>query len=156
MALPALLATPMGAALASGVIDAGKTLIDRIFPDKEKQAQERAAAELELTRVLHEGRLEEARVRLSAIMAEAQSADPWTSRARPSFLYVMYAMILWSIPMGVLSYFKPDAAVAVAAGMKAWLAAIPSDLWTVFGIGYTGYTAMRSIFDKPKKAKGGA
>ena len=36
---------------------------------------------------------------MQAIVAEAQSADPRTSRARPSFLYVMYALLIWSIPM---------------------------------------------------------
>ena len=31
---------------------------------------------------------------------ELPPRDVWTSRARPTFLYVMYALLLWSIPMG--------------------------------------------------------
>ena len=55
---------------------------------------------------------------LQAIVAEANSADPWTSRARPSFLYVMYILLLTALPMGLLSAFHPAAAKDIAAGMK--------------------------------------
>lgn len=128
----------------TAALDLGGKLIDKIFPDPEQ----RDRAKLELLRLNQEGQFREIEVQMSAIIAEAKSSDPWTSRARPSFLYVMYAMILFSIPMGVLSAFRPDMAVQIAAGMKAWLAAVPEALWAVFGIGYTGYTAARSIWDK--------
>src|SRR5690606_29603063 len=81
--------------------------------------------------------------RLSAIVAEARSADPWTSRARPSFLYVMYALLLWALPMGVIAAFRPDAARAIADGMNAYLAGLPEPLYALFGTGYLGYTAAR-------------
>jgi hypothetical protein len=135
------------ALLAKPLLDMGSTIIDRVFPDKVKQAAERAQAELALTQMVQDGRLKEMATSMSAIIAEAQSPDPWTSRARPSFLYVMYVMILMAIPMGVLSAFKPDLAVAIAAGMKAWLAAIPSELYTLFGVGYLGYAGAR-MFEK--------
>ena len=83
------------------------------------------------------------RVQLSAIVTEAGSTDPWTSRARPSFLYVMYAMILWAIPMGLIASVRPDMAKAIATGMNAYLAGIPEPLWALFGTGYLGYTAAR-------------
>lgn len=76
-------------------------------------------------------------------MAEAQSTDPWTSRARPSFLYVMYCMILWALPMGVLAAFNPDAAQAIAADINAYLNGLPEPLYALFGTGYLGYTAAR-------------
>jgi phosphotransferase system glucose/maltose/N-acetylglucosamine-specific IIC component len=82
---------------------------------------------------------------MSAIIAEAQSSDPWTSRARPSFMYVIYVMILMSIPMGILSAFNPAMAVAISAGMKSWLSAVPDSLWTLFGVGYVGYTGARMM-----------
>jgi len=88
---------------------------------------------------------------MSAILEEAKSKDPWTSRARPSFLYVMYAMILASIPMGVLSAFDPEMAEQVANGMKAWLGAIPDGLWATFGVGYSGYAIARSVDKKQIK-----
>jgi hypothetical protein len=131
-------------------MDLGKGLIDRLFPDKIAQAQERARAELELQQVLLTGDLEKTRVQLSAIIAEAQSQDPWTSRARPTFLYVIYIMILASIPMGFVSAFRPDIALAVAAGMKAWLGAIPGELYALFGAGYLGYAHFRSQEKKGK------
>ena len=37
---------------------------------------------------------------MSAIVAEANSSDPWTSRARPSFLYLIYVLLLFAVPMG--------------------------------------------------------
>jgi hypothetical protein len=131
------------------VVEFGKSLIDRIFPDKEKMASERAQAELALAGLAQDGRLKELGLQLSAIVAEAQSADPWTSRARPSFLYVMYVMILAAIPFGALYAFKPEVAMQVAAGVKAWLAAIPSEMWWLFGAGYLGYTGAR-MFEKGK------
>ena len=83
------------------------------------------------------------RVQLSAIVTEAGSTDPWTSRARPSFLYVMYAIILWAIPMGLIAATQPQLAQNIAAGMNAYLGGIPEPLWTLFGTGYLGYTVAR-------------
>jgi Holin of 3TMs, for gene-transfer release len=80
---------------------------------------------------------------LQAIVAEANSSDPWTSRARPSFLYVMYVLLLASLPMGVLSAFNPAAAHEIASGMNAYLAGLPEPLYALFGTGYLGYTAAR-------------
>ena len=74
---------------------------------------------------------------------EANSADPWTSRARPSFLYVMYVMILWALPMGLIAAFRSDAAASIASGMNAYLNGLPEPLYALFGTGYLGYTAAR-------------
>ena len=125
------------------IFDFGSKLVDKLIPDP----AQKAAAQLELLRMNQSGELDMMKVQMSAILAEAQSPDPWTSRSRPSFLYVMYALILASIPMGILSAWHPDISSAVAEGMKAWLAAIPEALWTVFGVGYLGYTGARS-YDK--------
>lgn len=70
--------------------------------------------------------------------------DPWVGRARPAFLYVMYVLLLWSIPTGILAAVRPDLAAAMARGMGAYLAAIPDPLYTLFGTGYLGYTAART------------
>lgn len=127
-----------------GVIEAalgiGGKLIDRIFPDPEQKAK----AQLELLKLTQEGELKELETSMSAIVAEAKSNDPWTSRARPTFLYVVYIMILASIPMGVLAAFKPDLAASIAHGMQSWLSSIPDGLWATFGIGYSGYAVARS------------
>lgn len=126
------------------ILDFGGKLIDKIWPDKTAQEAERAKAQLALIQLQQNGDLEELKTSLSAIISEAQSADPWTSRARPSYLYVMYTMILGSIPIGILSVFNPGAAAQIAIGMKAWLGAIPQDMWWMFGAGYLGYTHYRT------------
>ena len=140
----------MNPLLLGPLVDVGKSLIDRLFPDKVAQASERAKAELELTALQQSGRLQEIQVQMSAIIAEAQSPDPWTSRARPSFLYVIYVVILLGVPMGFLSAFRPDIATQVATGFGAWLGAVPDSLWALFGAGYLGYTGART-FEKGKR-----
>ena len=65
----------------SGIIGIGGKLIDKMFPDPEQKAK----AQLELVQMQQAGELEELKTELSAIISESQSADPWTSRARPCF-----------------------------------------------------------------------
>lgn len=140
------------AAMAPALFEFGGKLIDKIFPDKIAQEAERAKAELMLMESVRAGDLEHTRIQLSAILSESQSADPWTSRARPTFMYVIYIMILMGIPMGFLSAFRPEIATAVANGMKAWLDAIPGDLYALFGVGYLGYSGFRTM-EKRKGTK---
>lgn len=115
-------------------------LIDKIIPDP----RARDAAKLELLKLQGTQDMEVLKTQLSAIVAEAGSTDPWTSRARPSFLYVMYAMILWAIPMGLIAAVQPGMATNIARGMTGYLSAIPESMWALFGTGYLGYTAARS------------
>lgn len=115
------------------------SIIDKVIPDK--AARERA--KLELIRLEGSQELAAIEARLAAIVAEANSRDPWTSRARPSFLYVMYAMILWGIPMGLIAAFRPETARAVADGINAYLNGLPEPLYALFGTGYLGYTVAR-------------
>jgi len=120
-------------------------LLKKFFPDPEA----RAKAELELATMQQRGELDELQIQLSAIVTEAQSNDKWTSRARPSFLYVMYIIILAALPMGVLHAFNPEVATSIAQGLQAWLTAIPEPMWYLFGTGYLGYTGARS-WDKKR------
>jgi hypothetical protein len=115
-------------------------IIDKIIPDP----RARDAAKLELLKLEGSQEMDGVKVQMSAIIAEAQSTDPWTSRARPSFLYVMYIIILWSIPMGLIAAVQPALAHQIANGMNAYLSGIPEPIWTLFGTGYLGYTAARS------------
>jgi len=142
---------PVGA-VADVVTNVGGKLIDRIFPDKIAQAAQRDAAELALAQLNKDSDIKELETTLSAILAEANSKDPWTSRARPGFMYVIYIMLLTGIPMGILSAWHPETAQLIAAGFKAWLTAIPDSLYQLFGVGYLGYAAGRSW----EKAKGKA
>jgi hypothetical protein len=126
--------------IIEGIIGPIASVIDKIIPDPKA----RDAAKLELLKLEGSQGMEEIRAQLSAIVAEAQSADPWTSRARPSFLYVMYALLLWAIPMGLIAAAQPAMAKDIASGMNAYLAGIPEPLYALFGTGYLGYTVARS------------
>jgi hypothetical protein len=123
--------------LIEGILSPITQLLDKIIPDP----RARDAAKLELLKLQGSQEMDALRVQLSAIVTEAGSTDPWTSRARPSFLYVMYAIILWAIPMGLIASVRPEMAKAIATGMNAYLAGIPEPLWALFGTGYLGYTA---------------
>lgn len=74
---------------------------------------------------------------------DTAAADRWTARARPTFLYVMYALLLGALPVGMLAAIRPAAAAAITRGMAAYLAAIPEPLYALFGTGYLGYTVAR-------------
>ncbi len=121
----------------------GLGLIDKItkyFPSEE----EKAKAKVALVEAEQRGELDDLKTRLSAILAEAGSTDPWTSRARPSFMYVIYAMLLSAIPAGIAHAIDPTFMGNVIAGFTLWLRAIPNELYALFGAGYLGYTGFRS------------
>jgi hypothetical protein len=107
-----------------GNASAAAALIDRVVADPAA----RDAAKIEL-------------LKIEALDADS---DAWTRRARPAFLYVMYALLLWSIPMGLIAAVRPAAAAAIAQGMTAYLNGIPEPLYALFGTGYLGYTMARS------------
>ena len=136
------------AALLPSLIPALGKVIDRVIPDKDAQSRARA----ELARMEQEGELRQTEVQISAILAEAQSRDKWTSRARPTFLYVMYGVILLTIVGGIIGIWFPDQVTTAAQNIANLLAAIPESLWWLFGTGYLGYTGARSV-DKWKAAK---
>lgn len=120
-------------------------LLDKLIPDP------KAREEAKLSLMKEEGAqiLKEVESQLSPILAEARSADPWTSRARPSFLYVIYILILTSIPMAIVFAYDPILAEKLTDGFRSWLSAIPEPIISLFGMGYLGYTGARS-FEKWK------
>jgi Holin of 3TMs, for gene-transfer release len=125
--------------LIEAVIGPIGTLLDKIIPDPKARDQ----AKLQLIALQGTQDMDALKAQLSAILAEAGSADPWTSRARPSFLYVMYVIILWALPMGLIASVQPAMAAGIAKGMNGYLGGIPDSLWALFGTGYLGYTAAR-------------
>ncbi|WP_010217878.1 holin family protein [Sphingomonas sp. PAMC 26621] len=126
--------------LLDGIIGPIAGIIDKIIPDPKARDE----AKLKLLELQGSQDLDQVKAQMAAILAEAQSPDPWTSRARPSFLYVMYALLLWAIPMGLIAAVQPQMAKDIAAGMNVYLAGIPEPLYALFGTGYLGYTAARS------------
>jgi len=126
-------------ALLDAIVGPIAGLLDKLIPDPKARDE----AKLKLLELQGSQEMEATRTQISAIMAEAASPDPWTSRARPSFLYVMYALLLWAIPMGLIAAVQPQMAKDIAAGMNAYLNGIPEPLYALFGTGYLGYTAAR-------------
>lgn len=127
----------------TGFIGPFSGLLDTFITDPKT----RDAAKMELLRLAATASLEPppfSPALAPALEREAASPDPWTSRARPTFLYVMYVMLLWSIPMGLIAAVRPAVAHDIAAGMTAYLAGIPEPLYALFGTGYLGYTVARS------------
>jgi hypothetical protein len=76
--------------------------------------------------------------------ADAAADDRFTRRARPAFLYVMYALLLGAFPMAGVAAASPTAAARMTQAIAAYLAAIPEPLYALFATGYLGYTAARS------------
>ena len=112
-------------AILEAIVGPISKLLDKIIPDPEA----RDRAKLELIKLQGAQELQTIGAQMEAIVAEAQSADPWTSRARPSFLYMMYALILWSIPMGLIAAADPQMAKGIADGMTGYLRGIPEELY---------------------------
>ncbi len=113
-------------------------ILDRVLPDR--YVRDRAKLELIALADSQDWPI------LPAASADANQSvptDPWVSRARPSFLYVMYAMILWALPMGVIAGFRPHTADAIVRGIAGYLGSLPDALYALFGTGYLGYTAAR-------------
>lgn len=122
----------------------GGELIDNLFETED----EKAAAKAKLVNL----DLKRYEIQMSAIVAEAKSADPWTSRARPSFLYVIYAVIILCFVGGIIGIWFPNDVALAATNIKDLLAAIPDSLWALFGAGYLGYSGARS-YDKRQVTK---
>jgi hypothetical protein len=127
--------------IVDAVLNLGNSLIDRLWPDP----SERDKAKLELARLAQEGELKALEVQMSAILAEAHSADKWTSRARPAFLYVCYVLLLASLPMGVVAAISPGTALEIVSGFRMWLAAIPESIITLMEVVCLGYTGARTV-----------
>ena len=141
MALPIM-------ALAGPLMQLATPIIDSLFPDPTKRAEAKA----KIMQAELDGETAHMEAALSAIVMEAKSKDPWTSRARPSFLYVMYLVIVLCFAGGIVGIWWPDHVATAASNITNLLASIPDSLWTLFGAGYLGYTGSRGW----EKIKGAA
>lgn len=128
-------------------ITAGLAILDKVIPDAEAKDK----AKRQLLEMQHTADAVELEARMSAIVAEATSEDPWTSRARPSFLYVIYFVILLCVFGAVVGIWYPEEVSIAAQNLAQLLNAIPEMLWGLFGAGYLGYAHYRSTDKKLKK-----
>jgi hypothetical protein len=99
------------------ILEAGRSLIDRIWPDKEKQAAERRLAELELLRLQQSERGEQLAAQVAIAQQqsdvnkeEARSGDKFQSRWRPFIGWVCgsafaYKFVVAPLTAGLLPVF---------------------------------------------------
>lgn len=135
----------MIAQIAAGLAGPAFKLIDKLFTSDEERDQKK----IEFLKMQQDGELKEMEQSMSLLLSDSKSKDSYTSRARPSYLYVMYFLFSCAVPVGVLSIFHPEAATQLAVGMGAWLGAIPEPMWDAFWICFTGYTGART-YEKTK------
>jgi hypothetical protein len=127
----------------------GKVL-DKVIPDPAQKAQ----AAIEMERLKQSGEFKELDSAMQAILAEANSQDPWTSRARPSFMYVFYFILLaLVIAAPIIGVFKPAEMKTFFENVKFGFEAVPEALWWTFSAGYLGYTTARTYEKKVGAAK---
>jgi len=132
--------------LAAPLIEVGAKLIDKLIPDPEAKAK----AQQELLQMQQKGELVELETRMQAIMAEANSADPWTSRARPSFMYVFYfVLVMLTIIAPFFGIFFPEEMTQFYTNVGSGFNAIPEAMWWTFTTGFLGYTGAR-MYEKRK------
>jgi hypothetical protein len=100
------------------------------------------AAEIALKVQELESQVESARV--SIMVAEASSTDKWTSRARPSFMYVFYVVIICLVLIApFVGVFFPAQMELFYENVAAGFMAIPEAMWATFTVGYLGYVGAR-------------
>lgn len=133
--------TPM---LGSALLEIGGKLIDRLFPDENARDQ----AKIELLKMQQAGELQTitAAIELhkndAAIgQTEAASADPYTSRWRPTVGYILAAALAFYYVINPLILW-----VATLSGHAASVPAIGIDdhLWELIS-GMLGLSAWRTI-----------
>jgi hypothetical protein len=117
------------------------SIVDAAFPTTEAKA----SAEAKLLQAQADAYVNTLRAQQAVMLAEASSQDPWTSRARPSFLWVVYLLLLWSLPMSFVFAFSPETATKIVAGFGQWMSAIPNSITNLFETVMLGYTAGRTL-----------
>jgi hypothetical protein len=121
-----------------GLVDGVASIVDRFVttPDEKAKALiELRALEVRETEIIVSSAA-------SAVKAEAESPDPWVRRARPTFLYIMYTVLVWN--------FLLLPGIQLFTSVPLHPIDLPSDLYYLFGAGYLGYVGART-WDKGKK-----
>lgn len=130
----------MNPLIVGGIIELGKAIASK-FPNPE----EKARVELEVMKIAMDKESNELSTRMSAILAEAQSTDPWTSRSRPMFMYVFYTIIFSLVIVApLIGIFFPNQMELFFMNVGAGFKAIPEELWWTFSAGYLGYSGLRT------------
>ncbi len=96
-----------------------------LFPSRPSGEQ----AKLTLLQAEGQQALQEMQVTLIAILAEANAADPWISRARCTFLYVIYCIILLCVVGSIIGIQWPQQVFQAVKNLNKLLGTVPESLW---------------------------
>lgn len=102
------------------------TLIDRLFPDKEKAD----AAKLELQKAMNDAYAKEMEAKSKVIVAEAESQSYSARNWRPHLMYMLMCTVSYSIIISPL---------LKAFGLDIPTYNIPNEAWTLLTVGLGGY-----------------
>jgi hypothetical protein len=102
-----------------------------------------AQAEKEIAADLEKAFLEDNKDLRRQITVELQSKDPYVRRARPTFNYVFFVVLITNY------IFIPI--YQLIAGKTLGPIDLPTQLWTVFGVGFIGYGYLRTVEKTGKK-----
>lgn len=137
--------------LGGTLLESVKGLIDSFHLSPEKAAEFKQAADanaaalaqkqLDLDAKTQDTLAREVEAASQNIRAEASSGDKYTSRARPSFIYVMLLLLVFNYGVIPFTHGKP----------LDW----PDPLFWLFGSAMLGYTGART-WEKVAKINGGS
>ncbi len=123
------------------------TVLDNLFTsDDEKEKNNialtqitlaAAQAEKELAADLEKAYLEDAKDMRRQLKVELQSQDSYVRRARPTFNYIFYTVLIFNY------IFLPI--YQMISGVTVEPVQLPTELWTVFGVGFIGYGYLRTV-----------
>lgn len=130
----------MNPLILGSVLEVGKTLIDRFFPDPQKKAE----AEMELVKLAADGELKQVIAQLEINAREAMHPSVWVAGWRPFFGWAGGAGFVYAVILQPL--------IAWGASIKGWPAppSLNLDLLWVVVTGMLGIGGLRSI----EKVKG--
>jgi hypothetical protein len=123
-----------------GLSSLAQTIIEKFVPDP--QAKEAALEKLRTDAITVQQMENDLQAKLNEtagqnIRADAQSGDKFTERARPTFMYIVEAILAFN--------FIGIPVVQLITGKAIQPFNLPADLLTLFGVCVTGYVMSRSV-----------
>lgn len=123
-----------------GLSSLAQTIIEKFVPDP--QAKEAALEKLRADAITMQQMENDLEEKLNAtaganIRADAESGDKFTARARPTFMYIVEAILFFNFIVVPL--------VQLVTGKVIQPFNLPGDLLTLFGVCVTGYVMSRSV-----------
>ena len=135
------------------VVSSVGTVLDNLFTSDDEKEKNKIAmtqitlaaaqAEKELAIDLEKAYLDDVKDLRRQITVELQSEDAYVRRARPTFNYIFYVVLIFNF------IFIPIYRVITNQSLE--VIKLPTELWTVFGVGFIGYGYLRTVEKTGKK-----